>query len=307
LVVVYMVNGLSGLSVKILGAGVALWQNGNHLSRLDIFETRGMRMGKIGTFPFGQPILKVEQKNRAQKQVFVLGVYASAVHARWIGPDGKQLISALGVASEPEIFWRGDGVDEIVDSIDIPEGAGRLVPASPNLNGPSGQALDDCYLKPLGLGREDVWLCDLVPYSCMNGGQARALIRAYEPRATKLGLPEFCWNPVPVTLADDDRRTQIEGEIAETRPEILITLGDQPLKWFSRFHGSKSTLAGYGTDEMMYGRIHRIRINGQELGLLPLVHPRQAGRLGRFSVRWAALHEKWAAGKAAEMPIEREQ
>jgi len=52
-------------------------------------------MNVFGTFPFGQPIRKVEQRVRSKKRVFVLGVYASAVHARWIGPDGKQLISAV--------------------------------------------------------------------------------------------------------------------------------------------------------------------------------------------------------------------
>ena len=35
-------------------------------------------------FPFGQELKKVEQKDRSPKQAFVLGVYASAVHARWI-------------------------------------------------------------------------------------------------------------------------------------------------------------------------------------------------------------------------------
>ena len=40
------------------------------------------------TFPFGQPVRRVEQQDRAPKRVFVLGVYASAVHARWIDVDG---------------------------------------------------------------------------------------------------------------------------------------------------------------------------------------------------------------------------
>ncbi len=62
----------------------------------------------IGTFPFGQPIQKVCQTDRTQKKVFVLGVYASAVHARWICPDKKTLIRALAVDSEPEIFWTGE-------------------------------------------------------------------------------------------------------------------------------------------------------------------------------------------------------
>ena len=65
-------------------------------------------MSNVGTFPFGQPVLRVVQRDRGPKRVFVLGVYASAVHARWIGPDGRQRIGAVAVASEPEIFWRGD-------------------------------------------------------------------------------------------------------------------------------------------------------------------------------------------------------
>lgn len=33
-------------------------------------------------FPFGQQLKKVEQKDKTPKEAFVLGVYASAVHAR---------------------------------------------------------------------------------------------------------------------------------------------------------------------------------------------------------------------------------
>lgn len=65
-------------------------------------------MNVVGIFPFGEPILPLVQPDRTTKRVFVLGVYASAVHARWIGEDGRQKIGAVAVASEPEIFWRGD-------------------------------------------------------------------------------------------------------------------------------------------------------------------------------------------------------
>ena len=34
-------------------------------------------------YPFGQELKKVIQQDRTPKKVFVLGVYASAVHARW--------------------------------------------------------------------------------------------------------------------------------------------------------------------------------------------------------------------------------
>lgn len=75
------------------------------------------------TFPFGQKVKPVLQQDRAPKKVFILGVYASAVHARWVGEDGKTKIMALAVASEPYIFWRGNGVERIVGfviSIRIP-------------------------------------------------------------------------------------------------------------------------------------------------------------------------------------------
>ena len=52
-------------------------------------------MNSIGSFPFGQDVRKLEQMDQTPKLVFVLGVYASAVHARWIGPDGKKLVNAL--------------------------------------------------------------------------------------------------------------------------------------------------------------------------------------------------------------------
>jgi uracil-DNA glycosylase len=250
-------------------------------------------MSTIGTFPFGQPIKKVEQEDRTPKKVFVLGVYASAVHAKWIGPGGKQLISAVGVASEPEIFWRGDWAEKIIAAIDIPNGVGRFVPASKTLNGPSGVSLDKFFLEPLRIGREDVWLCDLLPYSCMNDEQAKALKREYLPRAKQFGLPEYNWGPVPDILADEDRRNQIKCEIAEAQPDVLITLGDDPLKWFAKYYGAMDHLEGYGSEKEEYGRLHPLIIDGRQINLLPLAHPRQAGRLGLHSPKWAALHDTW--------------
>lgn len=60
-------------------------------------------------------------------------MYASAVHAKWISPKGKTLIKAIAVASEPYIFWKGDGADQIINKINLPEGVGKLVPTDKNL------------------------------------------------------------------------------------------------------------------------------------------------------------------------------
>ena len=70
-------------------------------------------------FPFGQELKKVEQEERSTKKAFVLGVYASAVHARWIDQNGKQKVTALAVASEPDIFWTGENAEKIISGINI--------------------------------------------------------------------------------------------------------------------------------------------------------------------------------------------
>lgn len=262
----------------------------------------GVKLNSSGIFPFGMPILPIIQRDRTHKKVFVLGVYASAVHARWIGADNRQRIGAVAVAPEPEIFWRGDNdeASAIISAITLPDGAGRLVPASSQLNGPSGIALDDLFLKPLGLAREDAWLCDLVPHSCMNDKQADALAREYDPLAKQLGLPEYTWPRLPAVLATEQRRTEILSELEESGADIVITLGDQPLKWFTSHFGTESALSKYGKSPESYGRLQPFKINGLNIKLLPLVHPRQAAKLGSHSSVWAELHEKWVARLSAE-------
>lgn len=252
-----------------------------------------MNVKSPGTYPFGQPLHPVVQIDRTAKKVFVLGVYASAVHAKWLGPGGDVLVRALAVASEPYIFWRGDGVDKIVRKIKIPKAAGRLEPAAQNLNGPSGVTLDDEILAPLGLKRGDAWLCDLVPHTCLNDGQKTALKREYEPRQEKFGLPKVDLPDVPKAFADDDRRAEVLAELVESQAEVLILLGDEPIKhWLRHYDGRWKKLSDFGE----YGRLHNAGIGGRSYKILPLAHPRQVGALGAHSEKWFEAHQGWKDG-----------
>ena len=257
-------------------------------------------MGTVqGTYPFGQRLRILVQTDRAPKRIFVLGVYASAVHARWIGPEGNVLVRALAVASEPVIFWNGIGADDIVASVAIPAGAGRLISAEAALNGPSGRSLENDYLGPLRISRPAAWLCDLVPYSCLNPGQTVAIQREYEPRRIEFGLPEMNLPKVPRIFADDERRGQILREIDEANPDVLVLLGDQPIKAFlAAFDSRWSKLSDFGVLADDYGRLHEVTLGSRRLHVLPLAHPRQASGLGFHSGSWRRLHAEWKRDRA---------
>ena len=127
-------------------------------------------------YPFGETVKRVVQQDRTPKKVFVLGVYASAVHARW-QKGGKTICPALAVASEPRIFWDGnlEEAKEIISKIAIPKEAGTLEPAGAHLNGPSAKVLDEHILGALGYTRADAWLCDLLPETRINDGQKKVI------------------------------------------------------------------------------------------------------------------------------------
>jgi uracil-DNA glycosylase len=245
-------------------------------------------------FPFGSQLQKVEQIDKSPKKVFVLEVYASAVHAKWIGVDGKVKVNALAVASEPYIFWKGENAKEIIDKIPIPEVCGKLIPADKRFNGPSGIALDELFLKPLGYTREDAWLCDLLPYSRINTNQQKAIERHYNPLIKKFNLPE-CTIPKfsAVELNKPERANEIVDELEQSQAEKIILLGDLPIKHFLSHFSNHKKLSDFGCTINDYGREHPVTIRNKTYIVIPLVHPRQAAALGRSNLDWKKLHNEW--------------
>jgi hypothetical protein len=246
-------------------------------------------------FPFGEPLRVVTQQNRTPKKVFVLGVYASAVHAKWFSPEGKLISPALAVASEPCIFWTGDTNEaaQIISHIQIPQEAGYLQVADKQYNGSSGRALDELYLSPLGYSRNDAWLCDLVPYSCQNQNQANAIERAYNPVKAAYNLPDVTIPKPLVTPADDQRRNEILRELTKSQATTIVLLGDNPIQWFLSpvSDCNQQRLADFGKDA--YGTTITTTIAGKAYSVLPLVHPRQAAGLGQNTKEWQDIHRNW--------------
>lgn len=251
-------------------------------------------------FPFGQELKKVEQKDRSPKKVFVLGVYASAVHARWTDKNGNLKVSALAVASEPSIFWTGENADKIISSIKIPEQLGKLtVPTDKRFNGPSGRALDNLFLDPLKFSRQDAWLCDLLPESRVNEQQRKAIDTHYNdsivqqfnlPKATVPNFNKSELDSIP------GRPAEILKELEASKADTLILLGDLPIYWFLNKNGviKFKKLSDFGETNETYGRPNELKINNKDYNVIALCHPRQADRLGKSSSKWGQLHDHWA-------------
>jgi hypothetical protein len=253
-------------------------------------------------FPFGQPLKLVKQQDRSPKKVFVLGVYASAVHAEWYSADGKLLCQALAVASEPEIFWKGENVADIISKINIPLEAGKLKPAENIYNGPSGKTLDELYLVPLGFSRSDAWLCDLVPHYYMNDNQKKA-IKEYNSISKNNGLQIASIPERPRNIAiDAKRRDEILAELEASQAKTVILLGDDTIKCFlSEVSDCKKTkLDDFGSNTKTYGLEYLIHINGKPYTVIPLAHVRQGGGLGIFNSKWQRLHNNWVKSKGAQ-------
>jgi hypothetical protein len=246
-------------------------------------------------YPFGEYVRPLVQEDRSPKKAFVLGVYASAVHARW-KKDNSIICQALAVASEPRIFWDGnpDEAREIISRIRIPEELGVLEPAGSHLNGPSAKVLDDHILAPLGFTRSDAWLCDCLPETRLNPSQVKVINEKYNPLRKEYGLNDVTIPKRPSAFCDEKRAEEIVDELMQSQARLLVLLGDIPIDQFLRRVADVpySTLQEYA-DLYGYGNLSNATIRGENIRVLPLAHPRQIGALGAHSERWHKAHEEW--------------
>ena len=248
-------------------------------------------------YPFGEELRPVVQQDRTPKKVFVLGVYASAVHACWRRPGQKRPVcTALAVASEPRIFWDGNPAEaaEIISRIKFPKELGTLEPADSKFNGPSAKVLDEHILAPLGFTRNDAWLCDLLPETRLNKGQIDAIEREYLPIMKEHGLNKVTIPKCPTNFCDKERCKEIIAELEESKADMLVLLGDKPIKQFLNkvadvdYKSLNDYKEGYD-----YGFITETVINGKTYKILPIAHPRQIGALGSHSNNWFNEHQAW--------------
>ncbi|MCU0405410.1 MAG: hypothetical protein MUE91_02490 [Ignavibacteriaceae bacterium] len=257
----------------------------------------------LGTFPFGNPVMKIKQANILPKPVFILGVYGSAVFAQFKPANAKSTIRYLPIDNEPEIFWRGsqEETKKIITNIKVPRLTGNLISEDKTINGVLGRLLDKYYLHQLKLKRDDVWICNLIPHAVINKNERKAL-KKYNELHSLFNLPEAAiptkkdrWN-----FFSKKRYREIIEEIYQSRAEVIISLGQQPLKWFFKeFNLDLGNLL----NTKDYGSIAEVQIDSIKIKLIPLFHPKQLIKESNIDTKVGLLHYDWMKNKSRKIKL----
>ena len=135
-----------------------------------------------------------------------------------------------------------------------------------------------------------MWLCDLIPHSCLNKSQVQAIIREYNPLIEEYNLPEITIPKITNCHVDSQRISEILIELELSKATTIILLGDQPIKYFlSAFNKQYKKLSDFEE----YGKKVKISINNIDYDIIALAHPRQTKKLGLHSKKWYETHRKW--------------
>ncbi len=250
-------------------------------------------MQYLGKFPFGAEIKRIEQKDKSPKRFFVIGSYASAVHAEWKSGEGKIITKSLPVENEPEILWTGppSETSSIIAQISVSEEIGILRYPGRWLNGVIGRMFNKEILSPLRLLRTDLWLTLLIPYAVANKGQRKAINRYIKCMDKhKLPVPDMKPSNIKGTLITGERIKEICNELVLSQAEIIITLGDLPLYHFIRVYNPEITNLSVFN---FYGQLNDIKIEDKKYKLLPLYHPKAGENIGSYTEKWRNFHYDW--------------
>jgi uracil-DNA glycosylase len=223
----------------------------------------------------------------------VLGAYPSALHVEWLPPRPLKRIAAIPIDDEPSPFWNGADHVARMESWKALVGfdpAWGSVRAVARFNGPSGAWVHESLLIPLGCTAGDAWITDCLDTYRASVGVAKRVVDTYEPFAASCGLPEAQLSPHPsesqiVVEALKHHRERLRTELAEARPDLVVTLGNAALLVLAAIVDLEETAPAKLRIED-YGKDLGIRVAGRSVRWLPLAHP------GAPPV-YQAAHDRW--------------
>lgn len=253
-----------------------------------------------GRFPFGMPATRRPPRGRENgADLFVLGVYPSALHVRWTRPDGE-VVGALAVDDEPEVFWDGADADKRIatwqEAVGWSNEWGKIGAAGGN--GSSGRSVVENVLVPLGVSPDRTWFTDCLPtyfVKAGKGSQGERIRSVYDEFAAShaaLRPADLPKRPAPSVLVERAIRNEgagLLGEIRRSGAARIVTLGQEAADVLAEIAELDRVQLDCGAS---YGTARPLAVDHQSFDWIPLTHP------GNRTSRWVERHARWAADRS---------
>jgi hypothetical protein len=262
------------------------------------------RTAMMATFPFGRAATRrPPRRPDGPADLFVLGVYPSALHVRWRRPDGV-VMGALAVDDEPTVFWDGNDAKQHIarwrTDIAWQDDWGTATLAGGN--GSSGRILIDQILTPLRTVPERTYFTDCLPYYFVKAGadsQGQRIDEVYQPFALTHGLPAANLPARPserelVSRTVLHEADTLRHQLQESGTDHIVTLGQEAADVFAAVSGAPPV---HLRPDATYGLPRTAVIDGRRLTWLALTHP------GNRILIWRTRHTQWSAGCRPESSV----
>jgi uracil-DNA glycosylase len=205
---------------------------------------------------YGNPVQPVVPLDTAQDSVFVIGAYPSARFAT-IGTERDVPVADNCGPFSTERYFDGSCIRTVN----------------------SGYELEQVYLAPLDLQREQCWITDLVRVFLFKKGHLakyRRLGCIWPPRETRSLFEEFA----------EQGMHWMEEELSLARPRIVITLGREVAGILQNVKGPKQRNALIGGDSKEFN------IGGVTYPVIHLAHPGIVMRPATERNPWPRMHKE---------------
>lgn len=237
---------LSMLPVHLFSEGIAnMKQEDLKTYQADVLKNYAKDVGLPDNYSFsnGRPVLPLPPVSAAIGGIMIIGAYPSADFQGGRVP--------------------GDNLKMPFDPTMYPNGINK-----------SAVELDDKYLTPLGLSRDDCWITNLVKVFLFKKGhpQAHGKVKA-------------------VVVVEKETRSDfelyakrslhwIETEVTLAKPKLIITLGEEVAGVMTKTAGSRRV-------KLLDYVVRNINLKGHEYKIVHMAHP---GQLMRENPKWLKIH-----------------
>lgn len=205
-------------------------------------------------YVYGNPVQPVVPLDTTQGGVCIIGAYPSAKFAS-IGSERDVPVADISFPFSTERYFNGTRTRTVA----------------------SGEELEEAYLKPLGIHRDECWVTNLVRVFLFKDGHLvkyRRLGCKWPERETRKFFEKFA----------EQGMNWLEEELVLAQPKLVITLGAEVAGILKKVKGKRNRNA------LIDGDVKELKLGSEIYPIIHLAHPGIVMRAASERNPWPRLH-----------------